>query len=135
MNSLSSLILTTKATTIPFPGLEGFSVSISAVSRDLSKKLREESETTKMDPRLKMPIKELNEDLFVENFVKAAVKGWTGLKYKYLQDLLLVDLSSVEDLEAEVEFNLENAVQLVKNSQIFDAWLNEAVFNLANFRK
>ena len=52
---------------------------------------------------------------------------------KYLEDLLLVDLSD-NDPDSELEYNQENAEQLVNNSTEFDNWLNEVVFDLANFR-
>ena len=38
------------------------------------------------------------------------------------------------DLNAEVEYSLENAEVLVSNSTEFDTWLNDIVFDLDNFR-
>lgn len=132
--SLKNLVVVTKTAQIGFPGLEGFQVSVAAISREMSRKLRDQSEITKIDPKHRVPVKELDEDLFIEKFSDASIKGWSGLKYKYLEELMLVDLSSVEDLEAEVEYSKENAVMLLKNSQVFDAWLNEQVFSLQAFR-
>ena len=34
----------------------------------------------------------------------------------------------------ELEFNFDNAVSLVSSSTDFDNWINEVVFDLANFR-
>lgn len=132
--NLKDITLETKTVTVPFDGLDGFNITISAISRELSRKIRAESEITKLDPKHKITVQELDQELFVNKFAAAAIKGWTGLKYKYLQDLILVDLSKVDDLEDEVEFNLENAVELIKHSQIFDAWINEQVFGLHRFR-
>ena len=53
----------------------------------------------------------LDDEKFVKEFTNATVKNWKGLKMQYLEDLLLVD-----------------------NSQEFDNWLNEVVFDLENFR-
>jgi len=133
--NLKDIIVETKTVTIPFEGLEGFELRVAAVSRELSRKIRKESEVTKIDPKLRMPTLELDEDLFVQKFAEAAIKGWTGLKYKYLAELVLVDMSQVEDPEAEVEFSMDNVVQLIKHSQIFDTWINEQVFSLHRFRK
>ena len=36
--------------------------------------------------------------------------------------------------EAELDYSVENAQQLVENSSEFDNWLNEVVFDLDNFR-
>ena len=56
-----------------------------------------------------------------------------GLKLKYLEDLILVDLTD-HNPEDELTFTLEDAEMLVQNSTEFDNWVNEVVFDLANFR-
>ena len=76
---------------------------------------------------------ELDETKFVTEFSGATVKGWKGLKLKYLEDLILVDLKG-QDKESEMPYTQENAEVLVENSQEFDNWLNEVVFDLENFR-
>lgn len=136
MSNLKNLVVVTKTAKIEFPGLKGFEVEVAAMSRELSRKLKEQSEVTKIDPKHRIPVKELDEGMFVDKFAAAAVKGWKGLKYKYLSELLLVDLSgmSEEDLEQEVPYSHEDAVILIKDSQVFDTWLNEQVFSLQLFR-
>jgi hypothetical protein len=133
--SLKNLVLTTKVAEVDFPGLEGFKLKIAAMSREASRKLKESSEISKIDAKMRMPVKELDEVKFIDGFAQAAIKGWTGLKYKYLPELMLVDLASIENLESEVEYNQENAVMLLSHSAIFDAWINDQVFSLDNFRK
>lgn len=75
----------------------------------------------------------LDEDLFAKGFVSCVIKGWTGLKYKYLDELVPVDLSGVEDVEAELEYSEESAESLMKNSSVFDRWVGEIVNDLQNF--
>ena len=70
---------------------------------------------------------------FIDEFTKATVKGWKGLKLGYLEDLVLVDLKG-QDKEAELPYDLDNAKHLVENSTEFDNWLNDVVFDLDNFR-
>lgn len=132
--SLKSLVVSTKEAVVPFEGLAGFEVTLAAVSREVSKKLREESETTRMDPKMRAPVKDLDEDKFITNFAKAAIKGWKGLTYRHLDSLMLVDLSSIKDLDEEVEYSQENAEILLKSSPIFDNWVNDKVFSLDSFR-
>lgn len=131
---ISSIIVQTKKVEVDFPGLEGFSVTISAISRELSRKIRDESMISKIDPRLKIPVEELDEDLFLEKFAKVAVVGWRGLKYRHLSQLVLVDESLIEDLDAEVDFSDENVRELIKSSQVFDSWINQEVFSLERFQ-
>jgi hypothetical protein len=97
--------------------------------------LRKACVTTKFDRKTRQPIEELNEELFTKNYVAAVVKGWTGLKYSYLQDLMLVDLASIKDLNEELEFSEENALVLMKNSTEFDGFISDVTSDLTNFQK
>lgn len=136
MIKLKDIKLTTKTAHVDFPGIEGFVVEVAAISRELSRKIKKESEIRKLDPQYGTPTVELDENLFVRKFASHAVKGWKGLKYRDLPELMLVDLSSLseEDLDSEVPYNEENAEMLVKDSQGFDSWLNSLVFSLQSFR-
>lgn len=131
---LKDLVVRTKEAAVAFEGLAGFEVTLAAVSREVSKKLREDSEITRMDARQRGPVKELDEDKFITNFAKAAIKGWKGLTYRHLESLILVDLGGVEDLDGEVAYSQENAELLLKNSPVFDSWVNDKVFALDSFR-
>lgn len=131
---LKNIIVNTKTVEVQYPGLDGFKVQIAAVSREVSRKLKKDSEISKIDAKLRMPVTELDEELFLNKFATAAIKGWKGLKYSYLKDLLLVDESQIEDPEGFVDFNIENAIELLKHSQIFDTWINDMVFDIERFR-
>ena len=56
-----------------------------------------------------------------------------GQKLAYLEDLVLVELGS-NDPDKEMDYNSDNAQVLVENSNEFDNWLNEVVFDLEHFR-
>ena len=60
------------------------------------------------------------------------IKNWTGLKYKYLNQLILVD-TSAHSPDNELPFTQENAELLMRNSADFDTWVTEAVGDLENF--
>lgn len=132
--NLKDIIVETKQVEVPFDGIDGFKVKIAAISRELSLKIQKESKITKIDPKHKITVEEIDQEIFVNKFASAAVKGWSGLKYKHLDQLLLIDKSQIADLEEEVEYNQENVVELIKHSQIFDSWVNEQVFSLHRFR-
>ena len=76
---------------------------------------------------------DVDEDKFVSLFAKATVKGWKGLTLSVLQELILIDMKE-NDPTTELEYSQENAQLLMQNSTEFDQWLNEVVFDLANFR-
>ena len=130
---LKSLLVDSKTAWVDFPGMEGFSVQLANLSRKELLNLRKRCTTNKFDRKLRIFNEELDEQKFLVEFTTAVVKGWKGLKLKYLEEILLVDLKG-QDVEKEMEYTEDNAKILVENSQEFDNWLNEVVFDLDNFR-
>ena len=131
--SLASLMTSSKTVTIDFPGYTGFTVDLTYLAREELIKLRKRCLKTKFDRRTHQAEEEMDEDKFAAEFTKACVKNWKGLKLKYLEDLILVDLGD-NDPDAELAYDFDNALSLVTNSSEFDNWINEVVFDLANFR-
>jgi len=131
---LKDLMVDTKAAWLDFPGAPGFQVKVANLSRKELIALRKRCISQKFDRKTRQMIEDLDEEKFITEFTKATVKGWSGLKLKYLEDLILVDLKD-QDLELELEYDEEQAQVLVQNSTEFDNWINEVVFDLANFRR
>ena len=130
---LKSLLVDSKTTWVEFPGLDGFEVELANLSRKELIALRKRCTQNKFNRKTRGFEEVLDDDKFLEHFTNATVKGWKGLKLKYLEDLVLVELGS-NDPDAEMEYTIENAIVLVENSNEFDNWLNEVVFDLENFR-
>jgi len=130
---LKSLLVDSKTTWVEFPGLEGFEVELANLSRKELVNLRKRCTQNKFNRKTRGFEESLDEDKFLVEFTDATVKGWKGLKLEYLEDLLLVDLKG-QDPKTELEYSSDNAKSLVENSNEFDNWLNEVVFDLDNFR-
>jgi hypothetical protein len=128
--SLKNLLVPSKALEVEYPGMPEFKIQIAFLSRETLQTIRKKS--TKTSFKNRQPIEELNDELFLELYVKSAVKGWTGLKLKYLEQLAPVDLSG-QDSDAELEYSEENALYLMKNSSNFDSFISEQVTDLGNF--
>ena len=132
--SLKSLLTPSKTVAVDFPGLEGFSVKLTYLAREELLKLRNKSVSQKFNKKTRAYEEQLDNDKFLTEYCKAIIKGWKGLKYKYLEELLLVDISGV-DPQDELVWNNENAELLMKNSSDFDEWVSETVGELENFTK
>ena len=130
---LTDLMVDTKSAWIDFPGCPGFQVEVANLARKELVALRKRCVSQKFDRKTRQMVEELDEDKFVVEFSRATIKGWKGLKLKYLEDLILVNLNE-QDLELELEYDEEQAQVMVQNSTEFDNWINEVVFDLANFR-
>jgi hypothetical protein len=132
--SLKSLLTPSKTVSIEMPGFEGFEVKLTYLAREELLKLRNRSVKQVLNKKTRAYEEQLDNDKFLVEYCKAIIKGWKGLKYKYLEELLLVDTSSV-DLEDELPYTNENAELLMKNAGDFDNWVSETVGELENFTK
>ena len=121
-----------KTVTLDFPGYSGFSVDVTYLAREELLKLRKKCLTTKFNRKTRQPEEELNEDMFLIEYVRAVIKGWKGLKFRYLEELLLVDVTEL-DPDDELPYTQDNAELLMKNSGDFDTWITEVVDDLENF--
>jgi len=131
---LQDLMVDSKSAWVSYPGCSGFEIEVANLSRKELIALRKRCVTTKFDRKTRQPEEILDEEKFITEFTKATIKDWKGLKLKYLEDLLLVDLKD-NDPEVELEYSQDQAEVLVQNSTEFDTWINEVVFDLDNFRK
>lgn len=129
--SLKTLLVASKAVTVEYPGLPGFKVDACFLSRETLQNIRKKA--TKTTFKNRQAVEELNDDLFLQLYVQAAIKGWTGFKLSYLEQLAPVDLTG-EDPDSELEFSEENALFLMKSSANFDAFISETVTDLGNFQ-
>ena len=130
--SLASLMTPSKTVTIDFPGYTGMTVDLCYLAREELVKLRKKCVTTKFSKKTRQPEEILDEDKFLLEYCKSVIKGWSGFKYRYLEELLLVDVSAF-DPDDELGFSQENAELLMRNSSDFDTWVTETVSDLENF--
>ena len=130
--SLASLMTPSKTVSIDFPGYDGMKVSLCYLAREELLKLRKKCVTTKFSKKTRQPEEILDEDKFLVEYCKAVIKTWSGFKYSYLEELLLVDITSL-DPDDELLYTQENAELLMKNSNDFDTWITETVGDLENF--
>jgi hypothetical protein len=128
--SLKNLLVPSKSLEVEYPGMPDFKIQIAFLSRETLQTIRKKS--TKTSFKNRQPVEELNDELFLELYVKSAIKGWSGLKLKHLEQLAPVDLTG-QDLDAELEYSEENALYLMKNSTNFDSFVSEQVTDLGNF--
>jgi hypothetical protein len=132
--SLASLLTPSKTVTVDYPGYKGMTVDLCYLAREELMKLRNRCVSQKLNRKTRAFEEILDEEKFIIEYVKAVIKGWSGLKYSYLEELLLVDISSLNP-EDELPFTQENAQTLMKNATDFDTWVTEVVGDLENFTK
>jgi len=132
--SLATLLTPSKTVSIDYPEFEGFEVELTYLAREELMKLRNRTLKQKFNKKTRAFEEQMDEELFLTEYVKAVIKDWKGLKYEFVSQLLLIDTDSI-DLQDELRFTTENAELLMKNSADFDTWVTEVVGDLENFTK
>ena len=130
--SLASLMTASKTVSIDFPGYSGMSVDLCYLAREELVKLRKKCISTKWNKKTHQPEEDLDDEKFLVEYTKAVIKGWKGLKYRYLEELLLVDIADL-DPDDELPYTQENSELLMRNANAFDTWVTETVGDLENF--
>ena len=130
--SLKSLLVPSKSVDVEYPGMPGFKISVSFLSRETLIAIRKKATRTTFKNRVASD--ELDDELFLQLYVSESIQGWSGFKLKYLEQLAPVDLTG-QNLEDELAFSEENALFLMKSSTNFDAFISDTVTDLGNFQK
>lgn len=130
--SLSTLLIPSKVVALEFPGYDDMTVELCYLAREELMKIRKKCITSKFNRKTHQPEEVLDEDKFLAEYVSSVIKGWSGFKYKYLQELVLADVSGL-DPEGEFIFTLDNAQTLMRNSTTFENWVTDAIGDLENF--
>ena len=134
MSKIKKLIAQTQSAWIDFPDIDGFSVNLVYLQREDLQKIRNASLTYKFNKRTRQREEEVDNDRFLDAYAEKAIIGWKGLRYKHLPALMPADISKV-DAEEEIEYSNEDAIDLLKNSTIFDQFITDAMNDFEQFSK
>jgi hypothetical protein len=132
---IRSLIANSKEVKIEYPGLKGFKLQLSYMSKDVIKKLSEKATSIGFDSKSRQPTDIIDEELFSSLYVKQAITGWEGLTLYHLSKLIPLEGEVTADDDTLIEFTSENAQDLVNGSKDFDAWLNNVMSDISAFNK
>lgn len=129
---LSDLVVDVKKAWIDFP-LGDFKVEIAHLSKPEIIKLRKSCTEREFDRRTRLPYDKLNEEKFIKAFTEKTILNWKNLTVDVLESLIAIDSSKLPE-NSTIPYSQENALLLITQSSAFDEWVNEAVFDLENFR-
>lgn len=130
MINLKDLVLEAKQIEVAYPGMDNFKITLNWIPRRKAKEILDKSMKTEWVNGMAIQVKD--DELFLKVFVETALAGWTGLTINDLEKLLLIETDHAP--ETVVDFSIDNAMMLVKNSAAFDTWINNTVFNFDQFR-
>ena len=134
MSKIKNMIAKESSTCVPFPEIEDFEVNLRFLTREDLQKVRTSSLTFKFNKRTRQREEEVDSAKFLEAYAEKAIAEWRGLKVKHLPLLLPVDISSM-DPEENIDYSEEEALELLKNSTIFDQFVTDTMNDFEQFSK
>ena len=134
MSKIKNLIAKETTSWVEFPDIEGFKIELVYLNREDLQKIRNRSLTFKFNKRTRQREEEVDNERFLEGYSEKAIAGWKGLKAKHLPVLLPVDISAM-DANEEIEYSSEDAIELLKNSTIFDQFITDCMNDFEQFSK
>ena len=132
MSKLKSMLVKDTSTWVEFPDIPGFKVNLRFVSREDLLKIRSASLTYKFNKRTRQREEEVDSVKFLEHYAERAIADWSGLKVKHLPSLVPVDISGMNP-EESVDFTTEDAVELLRNSPVFDQFVTDTLNDFEQF--
>lgn len=134
MSKLKNMIAKEATAWVDFPDIDGFRVHLKFLKREDLLKIRNSSLTFKFNKKTRQKEEEVDSAKFVAKYAEAVILDWSGLRIKHLSELLPVDTSAMNQ-EEEVEYNLEDAIELLNNSTIFDQFVSESLTDYELFSR
>ena len=132
MSKIANLHAQETTIEVEYPEIDGFIISLVYLNRDELTKIRNKSLSYKFNKRTRQREEEIDNDKFLEEYTKKAIKGWKGLFVKDLPQLLPIDMTNADPQE-EITYNEEEALQLIKNSTVFDQFITDAMQDYEQF--
>ena len=132
MSKIASLHAQETTIEVEYPEIDGFTISLVYLNRDELTKIRNKSLSYKFNKRTRQREEEVDNDKFLEEYTKRAIKGWKGLYVKDLPQLLPIDMENADPNEA-IEYNETEALELIKNSTVFDQFITDSMQDYEQF--
>ena len=126
MSMIKNLMVTDKTVDVQFPDSDTFYVSLAYLSREKLVKVRNRSLVVKFNKRSRQREEEVDNDKFLEEYARAVVKGWRGLTIRELSKLMPIETTGA-NLEQDVPYSEEHALELLRNSTIFDQFVTDTM--------
>ena len=100
MSKIASLHAQETTIEVEYPEIDGFVISLAYLNRDDLMKIRNRSFSYKFNKRTRQREEEIDNDKFLDEYTKKAIRGWKGLFVKDLPQLLPIDMANADPNES-----------------------------------
>ncbi len=123
---LNQVKINTNAISIEFPRFKSFKLQMCYIPRDDVTEIRNKHSNITFNRATREREEKVDTDKFMDEYIKKAIVGWTGLTYETVKGLVPISVTE-EDLVKEVPYSHEDAMWLVKNSSEFDTFVSDTM--------
>jgi len=134
MSRIKSLMAVERIAEVEYPGIPDFKVQLRYLTREELTKMRNACLVTKFNKRTHQREAEVDSDKFTKLYADKVLVNWSGLKVKHLSEFIPVELVGVE-LEEDIPFSKEEAIDLMLSSTVFDAFITDAMGDISTFEE
>jgi hypothetical protein len=124
-----------KAKTIVYDKAHSVSFDISFLSKSEMQKIMSKNTKLVFSPKTHQREEEVDGEAFRSEIIQTCVRGWSGVTFRWLTGLIVIDVDSIPDMAAPVEFTPDNRDTLFTEAYGLDTWLLDTVKNAANFNE
>jgi len=134
MSMIKNLMINEKVVEVEFPDSDNFYVSLTYLNREKLTKIRNRSLTIKFNKRSRQREEEVDNEKFLEEYAREVVRGWRGLTIRELARLMPIETAGA-NLDQEVPYSEEDALELLRNSTIFYQFVTDCQNDFEVFEK
>jgi len=115
---------------------KGLVLNVRYMSRSALLAMSRNCMVMRYDDKKKVREQQLDGDRFTKEFAKATISGWKNATPLLLADIIPLDLSALtqEQKEAELPFELDSVLTLLKTAYDMDAFVQDFVTDIKNFK-
>jgi len=124
-----------KVVEVEYPDIDGFILDLCFLDRETIKKMMDRVTTKKLNRKTRQMDDVIDNDKFIDVYVDKVIRGWRGLYIRDLKKLMPVDILQIPNPDDEIVFSKEEAIDLVKNSALFEQWINEVMTDIDTFNQ
>lgn len=136
--NLSNLIISKsdrKAKNIVYDKANNVSFDLLFLPRQEMQQIVSRHTKIKFSPKTHQKDEEVDGEALRLEVIDLTVKGWTGVTYNWLSNLLPIDTTKITDMSAELPFTTENKNVLFTQAYGLDTWLLDTVKDAAYFNE
>jgi hypothetical protein len=133
MSLLNKIAQTEKTIEVTYPETD-FKLNLAYVPKERLQKIRQKALKQVWNASTRVSEEEVDNDIFLQEYSSAVIKGWSGLTVEVLATLMAIDTTGTDlTPDSIVDYTAEDAQSIFENSSEFDGWITTVINDVERF--